>query len=132
MKYLKRFESLEGTDIFEELKEIFRELSEDIFEVYISDSTQKWSRLERNKGVNRIDISIYKNSSGKVNASAENIYLSEIKECCKRAVEYLDTEGYYLEFVIPYGTSKEDINKDFNNWAPSDVVMAMNLYFKER
>jgi len=129
MKYLKRFESVRFDDnIISSLKDIFKDLSDDIFDVYIEEKSffgDKDSTLT---------ISIYKNSSGKENAAAEDIYLYEIKDYIKRSIEYLRSEGLELITVIPYGCSKNSFigrrAEDVENWNPDDIVMAMNIFFK--
>lgn len=130
MRYLKRFENLESDSMSKELKDIFRDLSDDIFDVYIKTSVLgTWYD---------ISISIYKNRSGKINAPAEDIYLYEIKDYIKRSIEYLNSEGFELIMVLPYGVSTKligrstsPIENDVDKWNPNDIVMAMNVYFKE-
>jgi hypothetical protein len=115
-------------EILDDVKDIFRDLSDDIFDIYIKDGkvssgNYKWYD---------ISISIYKNRSGRINAAAENIYLYEIKDYIKRSIEYLESEGFKLISVIPYGAPPQEIDwEDIDNWNPNDIVMAMNIYFKE-
>ena len=127
MKYLKRFESVIDDNIISSLKDIFKDLSDDIFDVYIEYKTFFDNNLF-------LIISIYKNSSGKENAPAEDIYLYEIKDYIKRSIEYLRSEGLELSTVIPYGSRNSFIGRreeDVENWNPDDIVIAMNVYFKE-
>lgn len=108
---------MNNSNIIIELEEIFRDLNDDIFDIYIKDGkvssgNYKWYD---------ISISIYKNSSGRINAAAENIYLHEIKDHIKRSVEYLKSEGFELISVIPYGSPLQEIDWEYiDNWNPND------------
>lgn len=127
MKYLKRFESSNVDHLIESLQDIFKDLSEDGFDVYIENKVFFTSDI-----LPTLRISIYKNTSGIEDSPAEDIYIYEIKDYFKRAIDYLRSEGFEISDVIPYGSKNISIyESDVENWNPDDIVMAMNLYFKE-
>ena len=126
MKYIKRFEHIDYSYLVEiklNLKEIFQELSEDNFDVFIKDMPFKDSILS---------ISIYKDTSGR-GIQAEDFHIYEVKEYLRRALDYLITEELTIKYSIPYGVknnSESLYEKDIDKWGPNDVVMAINIYFE--
>lgn len=123
MNYIKSFESLRISDIILNLKDIFKDLSDDIYDIYIKEQDKY------------IFLGIYKNSTGIKNSKAEDIYLYEVLDFVKRSIDYLNTEGFKIDTVIPYGFDPNfDRNKldlDIDDWDPNCKMLALNIYFVE-
>jgi hypothetical protein len=127
MNYIKSFESLRISDIILNLKDIFKDLSDDIYDVYIKEETMREDKY--------ICVGIYKNSTGIENARAEYIYLYEIIDFFKRSIDYLTTEGFKISSVIPYGFDpnfdRNQLDLDIDYWDPNCKMLALNIYFVE-
>lgn len=137
MNYIKSFESLRISDIILNLKDIFKDLSDDIYDIYIKEQDKYIGALLQ-KFVGEkctIFLGIYKNSTGIKNSKAEDIYLYEVLDFVKRSIDYLNTEGFKIDTVIPYGFDpnfdRDKLDLDIDDWDPNCKMLALNIYFVE-
>jgi len=133
MKYLKRFEKLEdNSEILSDLQDILSDLKDEYFDISILPGTWKNNYC--------IMIGFLKDTTGGV---AKEFKLSEIKEYIDRLIEYLQSNGYYIEDIDAFDLSKSlkfpgDKGSNFdcvgawpciNEWDLDTKVIGINFYF---
>ncbi len=135
MNYIKSFESLRISDIILNLKDIFKDLSDDILLYEPGDAKSFKYDIYIKEQDKYIFLGIYKNSTGIKNSKAEDIYLYEVIDFVKRSIDYLNTEGFKIDTVIPYGFDpnfdRDKLDLAIDYWDPNCKMLALNIYFVE-
>lgn len=125
MRYLKRFEHIdneENPEIISDLEEILQDLSDNYFDVYVTD------RSHRN--LNYLHISLLKDETGGL---AAEFYLKEIYDVMRRAYSYLESNGLEIVDIDSFDLrGRIELPKDIEDWDNSILdkkVLGLNFYF---
>lgn len=125
MKYIKRFEHIdneENPEIISDLEEILQDLSDNYFDVYVTD------RSHRN--LNYLNISLLKDETGGL---AAEFYLKEIYGVMRRAYSYLESNGLEIVDIDSFDLrGRIELPKDIEDWDNSILdkkVLGLNFYF---
>ncbi len=129
MKYLKKFEScfISESNRKEYDKNIIRQLALDLMDDgFLVDITEPSLYNSMRPEVNII----YSPNQEK----AEPYQLGDIKETASQIVEYMDTEGYFVDQVTTHGPNfhkfrQLDISKNLNEWNENQEVVSLSIYF---
>lgn len=121
MKHLKKFENLEedNSELISELKDILQELEDEYFDIIIVDRNRKNNYC--------ILITFLKDTSG---GRADEFRLYEIKSHFERVLQYMKSNGFYIEDVGAFDLTKNiEVSKDPNQWNLNTKVLGLNFYF---
>ena len=125
MKYLKTYKIFESVEYYN--KDIIHQLSLDLMDEEFLVDIREPSLYNSM----RLEVNIIHSTNQE---KAEPYQLGDIKETLSQIVEYMDSEGYFVDQVTASGPNFKEfrelkISKNLNEWDENQQVVSLSIYF---